>query len=127
MKLGLRNLAALLAILGVVDLVMVPFMIEANHHTANAIPPPAIVLGAVLGIATLASIRGVVQGRRWAFWVATICRILDTITSVLGVFAGPGIGFVVVGAVTVVLSIAAIVAMGRLNPRRAPRGAASGI
>jgi hypothetical protein len=127
MKFGLRNLATLLAILGAGDLIMVPFMIEANHHTADAIPPAAIVLGAVLGIATLASIRGVVHGRRWAFWVATICRILDTISAVLGVFGGPSIGFVVVGAVNAVLSIAAIVAMARLNPRRALRRAASGI
>jgi hypothetical protein len=125
-KLGLRNLAVLLAILGAGDLIMVPFMIEANHHAANAIPPPAIVLGAVLGIATLASIRGVTQGRRWAFRVMMICRILDTISSVLGIVGGPSGGFVVVGAVNTVLCVAAIVAMVRLNPRRALRRAASG-
>lgn len=126
MKFGLRNLAVLLAILGAGDLVMVPFMIEANHHTSGTPPMAAIVLGAVLGIATLASIRGVIQGRRWAFWVATICRILDTISAVLGVVAGPGVGFVVVGAFSALLSIAAIAAMVRLNPRRALRRAATG-
>jgi hypothetical protein len=126
MKLGLRNLAVLLVIVGVGDLVMVPFMIEANHHTANAIPPAAIVLGAILGIATLVSVRGVTHGRLWAFRVATICRILDTISAVLGVVGGPSGGFVAVGAVNAVLSIAAVVAMVRLNPRRALRRAASG-
>lgn len=126
MKFGLRPLAVLLAILGAGDLVMVPFMIEANHHTADAIPTAAIVLGAILGVATLASIRGVIQGRRWAFWVAATCRILDTISAVLGVVAGPGAGFVVVGAFSALLSIAAIVAMVRLNPRRTLRRAASG-
>jgi hypothetical protein len=48
MKTGLRSLTALLAILGIADLVMVPFMIAANHHTAGAVPVPAIVLGAVI-------------------------------------------------------------------------------
>ncbi len=126
MKTGLKSLTALLAILGIGDLVMVPFMLGANHRTAGTPPMPAIVLGAVLGVATLASIIGVTQGRRWGFVVATITRILDGISAALGVVAGPGIGFAVVGAFGIVLSIAAIALLVRLDPRRALRRAPSG-
>jgi hypothetical protein len=126
MKSGLKPLAVLLAFLGVGDLVMVPVMLDANHlyHTGNP-PMPAIVLAAVLGIATLASIRGAMQGRRWAFWTVAITRALDIVTSVLGIVAGPGLLYAVVGVVIVVLSVAAIVALVRLSPRRALGRAAS--
>ncbi len=127
MKSGLRRMAVLLGILGIGDLVMVPFMLAANHHSSSGNPPmAAIILGAVLGVATLASIPGLLQGRRWAFWVATICRLLDTISAVLGVFAGPGTLFVVVGAVNAVLSIAALVALVRLSSPRAALRRATG-
>jgi hypothetical protein len=125
MKTGLRSLIALLIVLGVGDLVMVPFMIGAYHRTAGTPPMPAIVLGAILGVATLVSIIGVTRGRRWGYLVAMICRILDTVSMALGIVAGPGVGFAIVGGFGVVLSIAAIVLLVRLNPRRALRGAAS--
>jgi hypothetical protein len=126
MKTGLRSLTALLVVLGVGDLVMVPFMIGAYHRTAGTPPLPAIVLGAILGVATLVSIMGIAQGRRWGFLAAMICRILDTVSMALGIFAGPGVGFAIVGGFGVVLSIAAVVLLVRLNPRRALRRATSG-
>jgi hypothetical protein len=126
MKSGFRPLAVLLGILGVIDLVMVPVMLDANSLYHNGNPPvPAIILGGVLGVATLASIPAARQGRRWAFRVVLITRALDVITSVLGVVAGPGLLYAITGAVTIVLSGAAIAVLIRLSPRRALGRAAS--
>jgi hypothetical protein len=126
MKTRARSLTALLVVLGVGDLVMVPFMIAANHKTAGSIPVPAIGLGAVLGVATLASLIGIAHGRRWGFVTAITGRVLDILTSVMGVVAGPALLFHVVGAITVVLSVPAIVLLVRLNPRRGLRHQPSG-
>jgi len=123
MKSGLKSLTVLLAILGIGDLAMVPVMIAANHHNAGTPPAPAIVLGAILGVATLASALGVAQGRRWGFILAMICRILDAASSALGVLSGPNTVLNVTGGIGVALSVAAIVQLIRLNPRRALRHA----
>jgi hypothetical protein len=126
MKSGRTRMAVLLGILGLGDLAMVPFMLAANHHNSSGNPPmAAIIVGAILGLATLASIPALLQGRRWAFWVATICRVVDTVSAVLGVFGGPGTLFVVVGAINALLSIAAIVVLVRLSPRAALERATS--
>jgi hypothetical protein len=127
MKSGLKSLTVLLAILGIGDLAMVPFMIAANHHSAGTPPVPAIVLGAVLGVATLASALGVAQGHRWGFILAMICRIVDAVSSGLGVLAAPDTFLRVTGGIGLALSAAAIVQLIRLNPRRAVRRAASRI
>jgi hypothetical protein len=126
MKTRARSLTALLIVLGIGDLVMVPFMIAANHKTAGSIPVPAIGLGAVLGVTTLASLVGIAQGRRWGFVTAMTGRVLDILTSVMGVLAGPALLFHVVGVITVVLSVPAIVLLVRLNPRRGLRRQPSG-
>jgi hypothetical protein len=125
MKSGLKSLTVLLAILGIGDLAMVPVMIAANHHNAGTPPAPAIVLGAILGVATLASALGVAQGRRWGFILAMICRILDAASSALGVLFGPNTFLNVTGGIGFALSAAAIVQLIRLNPRRALRHAAA--
>jgi hypothetical protein len=122
MKSEFRPLAALLTILAAEDLVMVPIMAHANP----APPMPATVLSGALGVATLVSIPGLVQGRTWAYWAAMISRVLDAANSVLGVAFGPGPVFVVGSAFALILSIAAIVLLIRLRPRRAVP-AASGI
>jgi hypothetical protein len=126
MKSGLRSLTTLLVILGVGDLAMVLPMLAAYHRTAGTPPMPAIVLGAVLGVATLGSVVGVRQGRRWAFVTSIICRALDILSSVLGTFSGPGVLFHVVGVACIALSVPAVVLLVRLDPRRELRRAASG-
>jgi hypothetical protein len=120
MKSGFKSLATLLAVAGVIDLVMVPFMIgAANTHPSSAPPAAATVLSGVLGVATLAVIPALAQGRRWAFWVVMITRILDVLNSALGTAFGPGVIFHSAGVVTLLASIPAIVLLVRLNPRRA--------
>jgi uncharacterized membrane protein (DUF2068 family) len=126
MKSQFRQLAALLAILGVGDLVMVPVMYHANQQHAGTPPMAAIVLGGILGVLTLAAIPGLAQGRRWAFWVVLVTRAIDIVSAVLGVFGGPGTLFVVVGAISFVLSVGALVLLFRQRPARtvhAPAGA----
>jgi drug/metabolite transporter (DMT)-like permease len=118
MKPQYKLMIALLAILGVGDLVMVPFMIAANHHTAGTPPMPAIVVAAIIGVATLISAAGVARGLRWAFRVAMTCRIIDFLSSFLGLTNHPSAVTTVGGGLGVVLSIAAIVLLIRLNPRR---------
>ncbi len=49
---------ATLLILGIGDLAMAPFMIAANRRTAGTPPMPAIAVGALIGLATLASLPG---------------------------------------------------------------------
>ncbi len=86
---------------------------------------PAIALGALIGLATMAWLPGVRQDRRWAFRVSMICRVVGTVTSALGILAGPGIGFAVVGGFGVAHSVLAIVLLVRLSPARALRRTAT--
>jgi hypothetical protein len=125
MKREYKLMIVLLGILGVGDLAMVPFMIAANHHTAGTPPMPAIVVAAILGVATLISAGGVARGLRWAFRVAMTCRIIDFLSSFLGLTNHPSTVLTVGGGLGVVLSILAIVLLFRLNPRRVARRAAA--
>jgi uncharacterized membrane protein (DUF2068 family) len=125
MKREYKLMIVLLGILGVGDLAMVPFMIAANHHTAGTPPLPAIVVAAIIGVATLISAVGVARGLRWAFWVAMTCRIIDFLSSFLGLTNHPSAVLTVGGGLGVVLSIPVIVLLVRLNPRRVARRAAA--
>ena len=119
MKTQFRQLAVLLAVLGIGDLIMVPVMYHQNTtHPGGNPPMAAIILGAVLGVLTLASLPGLAQGRRWAFRVVLVTRIIDMVSAALGVFAGPGGLFVVVGVVIIALSIAALVLLFRQRAAR---------
>ena len=56
-----------------------------------------------------------------------ICRVVDTVTSALGILAGPGIGFAIVGGFGMALSVLAIVLLVRLSPARALRHTATSL
>jgi hypothetical protein len=115
MKSYLNPLTALLAVLGLEDLIMVPIMLGAHSQP----PMAAIIASGVLGAATLASIPGLARGRRWAFWTALACRIIDALSAALGAAGGPEPGFKVAGAAALVLSVAAIVMLIRFSRRGA--------
>jgi hypothetical protein len=125
MKTQFKQLAALLAVLGVGDLVMVPVMYHANQTHAGTPPMAAIILGGILGVVTLAAIPGLAQGRRWAFWTVLVTRIIDMVSAVLGVFGGPGTLFVVVGVLMLVVSVPTLVLLFRTRPARATAPATS--
>ncbi|MGH3304542.1 MAG: hypothetical protein ACRDOK_23250 [Streptosporangiaceae bacterium] len=72
-------------VLGVPDLIGVPFMLAANHSSADAVPGAAIVGGVVITVLTLVGAVGLVRASRWAWRLSLTVRILDMITSALGV------------------------------------------
>ena len=115
MKSPITPLAALLAVLGLEDLIIVPVMIHAHSQP----PMAAIIASGVLGAVTLASIPGLRQGRRWAFWTALACRIVDAVSGALGTAGGSQTVLKVAAAVALVLSVAAIILLVRFSRRRA--------
>jgi len=115
MKCPVIPLAALLAVLGLEDLIMVPVMVQAHSQP----PTAAIIASGVLGAATLASIPGLAQGRRWAFWTALACRIVDTVSAALGTAGGQETVLKVAAAIALVLSVGAIIMLVRFSRRRA--------
>jgi hypothetical protein len=125
MKPDYKLMTVLLGILGVLDLAAVPFMIAANHHTAGTPPVPAIIVTAIIGVATLVSAVGVARGLRWAFRAAVTGRIIDAVSNFLGLTSHPSAVTTVGGGVGLVLSLVALVLLVRLNPRRIARRAAS--
>lgn len=120
-EIGLTTI--LLGVLGLGDLATVPVMIAAHQHAPGQPPVPAIAAVAIIGIATLASAGGAAHGRKRAVRVALICRILDSISAILGLVVRPSTALFALGAVTLALSLAAIIKLVRLNPNRADRGA----
>jgi hypothetical protein len=125
MKPDCKLTTVLLVVLGVLDLVAIPFMIAANHHTKGTPPAPAIVVVGVVAVATLIGAAGVARGLRWAFWAAMTARIIDALSNFLGLTNHPTPFTTVGGGVGLVLSIAAIVLLVRVNPRRAARRASA--
>jgi hypothetical protein len=121
MKPEFKRVTILLAILGILDAAAVPFMIAANHHTHGTPPGPAIVVAAVIAVATLISAFGVARGLRWGFRVAMTCRIIDTASNFLGLTNHPTPVTTVGGAVGLAASVLAIVMLVRVNPRRKAR------
>jgi hypothetical protein len=121
MKPELKRVTILLGILGLLDAAAVPFMIAANHHTHGTPPGPAIVIAAIIAVATLISAFGVARGLRWGFRVAMACRIIDAATNFLGLTNHPTPVTTVGGGVGLVLSVLAIIMLVRVNPRRKAR------
>lgn len=119
MKPDFKLTTILLVLAGVLDLVALPFTVMANHHQSDAVPPAAIVLIAIVGVVTLVAAFGVARGMRWAFIVALVCRVLDTISSVLGALNHPTVFLGINGVILVVLGVATIVLLVRQFPRRA--------
>ncbi len=105
----------ILLAVGVADLVGVPFMVAANHASANALPSFALPLGALVGVLTLAGAVGLARASRWAWWLSLIVRVVDTVTSVLGVTGRPSMALTVI---SVFCLIGSVVAIGLLVPVR---------
>jgi hypothetical protein len=124
MRPGIKPAIVLLAVLGIGDLAAVPLMAAAHSHNPNVPPTPAIVATAIIGLATLASSAGLAQGQRWSFPVALACRVLDSVSALLGLVAHPNAVLVTVAATNLILSVVAIVLLRRLSPRKSRPGKA---
>jgi hypothetical protein len=123
MKSNVKLLIAALGLLALLDVIAIPFMIAANHHTNGTPPAAAIVVVGLIAVATVISMPGVARGLRWAFIVALTARIIDGLSNFLGLSNHPSPATTVGGWFGFILSIAAIVLLVRLNPRRAARRA----
>ncbi len=115
---GIKPAIVLLAVLG-------PLMAAAHHHNPAEPPIPAIVATAIIGLVTLASTAGLTQSWRWSFPVALACRVLDSLSALLGLEAHPNAALVTVAATTLILSVVAIVLLRRLYPRLRRQGQAT--
>jgi hypothetical protein len=112
----LRRLTVIaLIVVGVADLIGVPFMLAANHHKAGSVPGAAIVLGVIITVLTLVGAVGLARASRWAWWLSLIVRIPDLISSALGVGAHPTVPLAAGGAFCVVVSVIAFVLLFRLR------------
>ena len=106
-----KSLFAMLALLAVLDLIA---PVLASRVTGSAKPPvPAIAGMVVVGILTLVAMWGLWRGARWARPVIYVTRGLDVVSSLLGLGDRPSVALVVIGAVTLVLSLAVIVTLAR--------------
>jgi lysylphosphatidylglycerol synthetase-like protein (DUF2156 family) len=114
----LRRLTIMILLaVGVADLVGVPFMVAANHANPNALPGFAMPLGVAVAVLTLAGAVGLARGSRWAWWLSLIVRIVDTVTSVLGVTGRPSTALTVISGCCLIGSVVAIVLLARLRRR----------
>ena len=124
MKSGLKSLTVLLAILGIGDLAMVPFMIAANHHNAGTRRRPRRPRRHRRRRDPGQRVR---RGSGPPVGLHPGYDLPDPRRRQLGPgrLAGPDTFLKVVGGIGLALSVAAIVLLIRLNPRRALRRAAS--
>ncbi len=110
----IRSQKPLIAMLGVLAVLDLAAPVLASRVTRSAKPPvPAIAVMVVVGILTLAAMYGLWRGARWARPVIYITRGLDVVSSMLGLGDRPSLALVVIGAVTLVLSVAVIVIVAR--------------
>jgi len=110
-----RATVATLIVLGVADIVGVPFMVAANHATANAVPGAAVVAGGIIAALTLVGAGGLVRAGRWAWWLSLIVRILDFVSSGLGLGNHPTAALTAGGAFCAIGSVVAFVLLARLR------------
>lgn len=112
----LRRLTiVILVVVGLEDLISLPFMVAAYHSTPGTPPLPAIVAGGIITVLTLTAAAGLIRGSRWAWRLALIVRVLDMISAALGVVARPSAVLTAGGAFGLVVSVLAVVLLFRLR------------
>lgn len=113
-----RLTIVILAVAAVGDIIGVPFMIAANHHSANAVPAPAIAAGAIIAVLTLVGAAGLARAIRGAWTLSLVVRILDAVNNALGAGNHPTTATTAGGAVLLALSVVAIVLLVRVRRER---------
>jgi hypothetical protein len=104
-----------LVVVGLEDLIALPFMVAAYHSTPGTPPLPAIVAGGIITVLTLTGAVGLMRASRWAWRLSLIVRVLDMITAALGVAARPSAVLTAGGAFSLVVSVLAVVLLFRLR------------
>jgi hypothetical protein len=104
-----------LVVVGLEDLIALPFMVAAYHSTPGTPPLPAIVAGGIITVLTLMAAVGLMRASRWAWRLALIVRVLDMISAALGLVARPSAVLTALGAFGLVVSVFAVVLLFRLR------------
>jgi hypothetical protein len=106
-----KSLIALLAAVVVLDLVAA---VLASRVTGSAKPPtPAVAAMVIVAVLTVVAMFGLPRGAGWARPVIYVTRGLDVLSGLLGLGDHPSLALDVIGALTMVLSLAVIVILAR--------------
>jgi hypothetical protein len=106
-----KYVVAMLCTVAALDLVAAVLGSRVTGHAKP--PPPAMVAIVLFAILSLVAIYGLWRGAGWARPVIYVTRGLDVVSSLLGLGDRPSHLLEVIGAVTLVLSVAVIVILVR--------------
>ena len=110
----IRNFKSVMVMLGAVAALDLAAAVLASRVTGSAKPPvPAVASMVIFAVVTLIAMYGLWRGAGWARPVIYVTRGLDVVNGLLGLGDRPSLALDVIGAVTVVLSVAVIVTLAR--------------
>jgi hypothetical protein len=119
----IRSYKPVIVLLGALTALDLVAAVLASQVTGTAKPPPpAVVSMVILAVLTLGAMYGLWRGARWARPLVYVTRGFDVLSGLLGLADRPSVALDVIGAVTILLSLAAIVMLARtpaseLTPR----------
>jgi len=119
----IRNSKSLILLLSAVAALDLVAAVLAPRVTGSAKPPtPAVASMVIFAVLTVLAMYGLWRGARWARPVVYVTRGLDVLSGLLGLGDHPSLALDVIGALTIVLSVAVIVILARtpaveINPR----------
>jgi hypothetical protein len=109
-----RSSKPLIVLLGALTALDLAASVLASRVTGTAKPPPpAVVSMVILAVLTVIAMYGLLRGARWARPVVYVTRGFDVLSGLLGLADRPSVALDVIGVVTIVLSVAAIVMLAR--------------
>ena len=112
---SVKNAAILLGLLGVADLVFIPTMTMGEPKA----PVPAVILTAMLGVASIAAAYGLIKGIHWARNLGIASRVFDVISTIPVFFVGVPTVEMIGAAVMMALSILCAYMLFKLAPAKA--------
>ena len=124
----IRSCKPVIVLLGALAALDLAAAVLASRVTGTAKPPPpAVVSMVVLAVLTLVAMYGLWRGARWARPLVYVTRGFDVLSGLLGLADRPSVALDVIGVVTIVLSVAAIVLVVRAPGRRTDPPAPDGL
>jgi hypothetical protein len=110
----IRSSKPLIVLLGALTALDLAAAVLASRVTGTAKPPPpAVVSMVILAVLTVIAMYGLWRGARWARLLVYVTRGFDVLSGLLGLADRPSVALDVIGVVTIVLSVAAIVMLAR--------------
>jgi len=112
---SVKNAAILLGLLGVADLLFIPTMTMGEPKA----PVPAVILTAMLGVASIAAAYGLIKGIHWARNLGIASRVFDVISTIPVFFVGVPTVEMVGAVVMMALSVLSAYMLFKLAPAKA--------